>query len=181
MLNRMHSLDWREFHFFKNSEGLPKSDLVEVRMCLDYERARESQKVIDDVALIRSVAKSSGYFPRTRLGRFVPVPIQDEADLAEVLPVPAVCVEADWFPTAWLCGSGTKRRKIVKKYAAMYETPPLYVTDFPLKFAESRLLKQASKADKTVTLHVIAVNRAQPPTAILEQFGSWLWRQRGLT
>jgi hypothetical protein len=177
------TLDWREFHFFK-AQGLSKTDLVAIRICLDYELARESVRVRSFVKRLSQDRRQQMLQPHRLNARYVPVRFSDDPKWSDVetrqealdLYVPVACVAASWFPNPWLCGEGTERRSIVKRLARVYSTRPLVVEDFPLDNETSKLLLSSAKSEGS-TLHVIVINREQTRGGVRKAFDAWLDRQ----
>jgi hypothetical protein len=50
-ISRTHSLDWREFNFFKDGVGRSRNDQVSIQVCLDYELAREWRLLVECTGL----------------------------------------------------------------------------------------------------------------------------------
>jgi hypothetical protein len=178
------TLDWREFHFFK-AQGLSKTDLLEIRICLDYELARESARVRSFVKKLSQDRRQHMLRPDGLNSRYVPV-WSDDADVEtsqEVrdLVLPAACVAASWFPKPWLCAEGNERRSIVKQLAPVYSTRPLAVFEFPLDNETAELLRFSAQSDGSTTLHVVAINREQTRGALRKAFDAWLDQQRGFS
>ena len=193
----MKVLDWREFHFFK-AQGLSKTDLVAIRICLDYELARESAHVRSFVKKLSQGRRQQMLQPHRLNSRYVSVRASDEeekegfttwrdGDLktfneALNLPaIPAACIAASWFPKPWLCGEGGERRSIVERLAPVYSTRPLAVFEFPLDNETAELLRFSAQSDGSTTLHVVAINREQTRGALRKAFDAWLDRQRGFS
>lgn len=190
------SLDWREFHFFKE-QGLSKTDHVAIRTCLDYELARESSRVrgiIQTLSQERRQQILEG--ARRHNSRYLAIRFSDEpsdpnfpkwADVqnstqAESLPpVPAACVAASWFPAPWLCGPVDERRSIVKRLTPVYAMRPLTVFEYPLEKERANLLVLSAQTDGNTSLHVIAINREQTRASLLKAFNVWLDRQNDIT
>ena len=186
------TLDWREFHFFK-AQGLSKTDLVAIRICLDYELARESARVCSFVKKLSQERRQQMLQPHRLNSRCVSVRASGEKEkegfttwrdgdlktFKEALDLPAIpaaCVAASWFPKPWLCGEGSERRSIVKQLAPIYSTRPLAVFEFPLDNETSKLLRCSAQSEGS-TLHVIVINRKQTRGAVRKAFDAWLDRQ----
>ena len=73
------TLDWREFHFFK-VQGLSKTDLVAIRICLDYELARESAHVRSLVKKLSLDRRQQMLQPHRLNSRYVSVRANDEEE-----------------------------------------------------------------------------------------------------
>jgi hypothetical protein len=184
------SLDWREFHFFKE-QGLSKRDLITIRVCLDYELARESSRVRAFVKQLSQGQRRQLLEPQRLDSRYVPVRSSDEPEQPNVpkwsdvtnssealdLVVPAACIAASWFPQPWLCGLMNERRLIVKQLQSVYSMRPLSVFEFPLEEETAKLLTSSAQADGNTTLHVIAINREQTRATLLKAFKVWLGRE----
>jgi hypothetical protein len=167
-------LDWREFHFFKPLEGIQKSNLLEIRICLDYERARESRSAQaffdsnDRASLAKSVARAV-----ERRMRWLPIVWEggeSEQEAAENLFVPAACGAAiSLFPRPWLSATKEFRRQITGTLAPIYAARPMFSRPFPIDPEEAELLTMAALADNSL-LRVIAIDTALPFTKLVEQF-----------
>jgi hypothetical protein len=181
------AIDWREFHFFKPGEGISKSDLLEIRMCLDYEQGRESANVRHFIAsmgasekgaAVRSVVES-----RTR---FLPIYWQENDEqekgaeqAALELVVPAVCAAASWFPRPWLSATKASRRAIITNLESVYSPRALPAWPFPMEPDESELLMMTIAHEKSVLLRVVAIDQGQPMTKLLGAFKALL-RKSGI-
>jgi len=187
-------MNWTEFHFFKQPGGLSKNDALEMLICLDYERALECRKVVEFVE-----ALSKGQRERMlehvqryrRLSRFVPIEAGAEppVGLAAILsprfqdfetavsfpPVPAVCIAAHWFPKHWLAVSSSQRREVRNQVSRLYSIRRFSIFPFPMEPDETKLL--INGLSERETLHVIAIDRTQPKSALLAKFNAWLNEQ----
>jgi hypothetical protein len=187
------SLDWREFHFFKE-QGLSKTDLTAIRVCHDYELARESSRVLAFVKQLSPDRRRQILEPQRVNSRYIAIRFSDEPPNPKIpawsdvrtfsetqdLFVPAACVAASWFPRPWLCGSVADRRSIVKRLTAIYTVRSLPVFDFPVQEDMTNLLLCSAQRDGNTTLHVLAIDWEQTKSALLKAFEAWLEQQRDI-
>jgi hypothetical protein len=162
-IGRTTSLDWREFDFFKAGVGLSRHDQLSIRVCLDYELAREWRLLVECLKNCSEKQKQEVLsMPESR--RDAAIPFESPFDPADMHPVPTVCIAASWFPAPWLSGPAGNREKIVKNLTEFYSGSSwrrgLSVSDFPMddRLVE-RLIKRAKEQSRT--LHVLTINRAQ--------------------
>ncbi|MBA2434823.1 MAG: hypothetical protein H0V54_07025 [Chthoniobacterales bacterium] len=184
-------MNWKAFHFF-NEGGLSKQDTLEMCVCLDYEQALESKRIVQLLPEINPSEKAwmVGGALKVR-SRFTPVrattydrkmgdewafaPFTDFDEASSFPPVPAVCAAADWFPKHWLEGTLTERSRVLEQVKSLYPISRLPVFSFPMDRDEIELLVK-SLAERE-TLHVIAIDRTLPKSALVEKFKAWVNRQ----
>jgi hypothetical protein len=188
-IRRTDSLDWREFNFFKPGVGLSRHDQLSIRVCLDYELARQWLLLVELLANCSEKKRQDVLFmPESRRFARAPyysadLPLLSLLDDPDMPPVPTVCIAASWFPAPWLSGPARERDKIVEKLAQFYNRTSWTHNTSPLsKFAPAmenrqveRLIEWARKHRRT--LHVFAINRRQTKSAIIAAFKEWIERQ----
>jgi hypothetical protein len=173
-ISRTDSLDWSEFDFFKKGVGLSKNDQLSNRICLDYERALESRRLVRVVSSLSSEEKQRMLNRSLQLSsRFV---LRFDTGLQS--RILAVCVAATWFPKHWLSASVNEQQKVVESLARIYDVRPLTVFDFPIEdWREQKLVVASAQEDRNTTLHVFAIDRGQTESALIAGFKAWLKKQ----
>jgi hypothetical protein len=170
-------IDWREFHFFKPNEGIARNDLLEIRICLDYEQARESPGVIEFVSNNDAHAKARSIKSAIQMRtRFAPVNYEggdEEEKAANRLTVPAACLAASWFPKPWLSATKEARRAVISLLEAIYSQRPLPCWTYPMEFEEATLLTATAEQENQL-LYVIAIDKSQPVTKLVDAFRNLL-------
>lgn len=167
-------IDWREFHFFKSTEGVKKSDLQEIRICLDYEQARESTDVQKFVAGMSDRGAQAGAIKRAieRRSRYLSIGWEGgeaEQKEAEGLFVPSVCAAASWFPLPWLSANKESRRRVIAILEPIYSSRPLPSWAFPMDTEEAQLITMAAQDDGSM-LRVVVIDKSQTVTKLVDQF-----------
>jgi hypothetical protein len=183
-ISRTHSLDWREFNFFKDGVGLSRHDQLSIRVCFDYELAREwrllvellakcSEKQRQDVISLPETYRYAAIHHHS-----IDTPLDELPDVPDDPPVPTVCLASSWFPAPWLSGPARERDRIIKDLAEFYSPVSGVVSrglkpfDFPM---EDRLVKWAKQ--QNWTLHVFAIDRAQTESSLVAAFRAWVKKQ----
>jgi hypothetical protein len=196
-------VNWEEFHFFKQPDGLSKNDSLEMRACLDYERALECKPLIELVCGLDRQQREYMLNQALRYTRFVPVdaePIpsvetegservegvhspvfQSSKSMVSFPPIPAVCIAASWFPKNWLCAARSERQRVIGQIQALYPRKSIPMFDFPMDADTTKNLRRGVRADGHTTLHVIAIDRNQTKSALVESFEAWIQEQNDIT
>jgi hypothetical protein len=175
---------WQAVHFFKQPSGLSRNEPVEMAACLDYEQALESKRLVDVVCslssgerqwmLSRALQSPSRFVWVRRDSSLQSQPFRSCEDLASFPPIPAVCVAASWFPKHWLEAPASTRPNVVGQIRQLYSIDRLGMFPFPLDPDELFQLTASVNADPDTTLHVIAIDRTQARSAIVQKFKRWL-------
>jgi hypothetical protein len=175
---------WQAVHFFKQPGGLSRNEPVEMAACLDYEQALESKRLVDVVCSLSSEERQWMLSGALQLpSRFVWLrsdtslqsqPFRSYEDMASFPPIPAVCVAATWFPKHWLEAPVSTRRNVVDQVRPLYPIERLPIFPFPLDPEETSLLTASARVDPDTTLHVIAIDRTQTRSALVQKFKRWL-------
>lgn len=191
-------MKWTEFHFFKQPGGLSKNDALEMRICSDYEQALGCEKIVNFLCRLSAwdkeeiVSRTLRYRNRFavllgRLGKEEPglsSPLfRNFKEMQSFPPVPAACVAASWFPKHWLSAPSRERRKLVHRLKSLYPIlgRSIPIWEFPMESAEQELLRSATARDKHTTLHVIAIDRTQTRSALVQRFKMWIDEQKDIS
>ena len=186
-------MNWQEFHFFKQPDGLSKHNSLEMVVCLDYERALECKPLIQFVCGLDRQQREHmlNQALRYRLNQFVPVDagprpsiegvhspaFQSSRAMRAFPPIPAACVAASWFPKNWLCGSPSERRKVTDRIQSLYFRKSIPMFDFPIDAEAARILR----CEWHTTLYVIAIDRRQTKSALVQGFETAIHEQNDIT
>jgi len=178
---------WQAIHFFKQPGGLSPNEPVEMAACRDYERALESKRLVDVVCSLPSAERQWMLSRALQLpSRFVSLrldassqsqPFHSYEEMVSFPPIPAVCVAATWFPKHWLEAPISARRNIVDQVRRLYPIEHLPIFPFPLDPDKLFPLTASAKADPNTTLHVIAIDRTQTRSALVQKFKHWLGQE----
>jgi hypothetical protein len=180
-------MNWQAVHFFRQPGGLSRNEPKEMAACLDYEQALESKAIVELICSLPPAEKEWMLDRALRLpSRFTFLRSgSDHAsrnlgafeEVARFPPIPAACVAASWFPKHWLEAPALERKSVVEKIASIYPIHRLTIIDFPLDADAAELLTKSAAAEPNTTLHVIAINRTETRSALLQRFKAWLDKQ----
>ncbi len=169
-------------------------------VCLDYEQALECKPLIELVCGLDrqqrehmlNQALRYGISPFVTVDAEPPVPgipriegvrspvFQSSSAMRAFPPIPAACVAASWFPKSWLSASRSERRRVTDRIQSLYFRKCIPIFDFPI-YAETReTLRCGVAADKRTSLHVIAIDRRQTKSALVQRFEAWIHKQNDI-
>jgi hypothetical protein len=190
-------LNWEQFHFFREPDGLSKNDSLEMVVCFDYEQALECKALVE---LVRGLNKQQrehmlSQALRYRTSQFVPldagsIPLvegvcspafQSSKAMRSFPSIPAACVAASWFPKDWLRAPPSERRKVTDRIESLYFRRSIPIFDFPMDGDTIEILRRTAAADGHTTLHVIAIGRSQTKSALVQRFEAWIHKQNDIT
>ena len=186
-----------QFHFFKEPHGLSKSDSLEMVVCFDYEQALECKALVELVRGLNEQQREHmlSQALRYRTSQFVPldagpIPLvegvcspafQSSKAMGSFLSVPAACVAASWFPKHWLCAPPSERRRVTDRIKSRYFRKVDPIFDFPTDGDTIEILRRSAAEDGHTTLHVIAIDRSQTKSTLVQTFEAWIHKQNDIT
>jgi hypothetical protein len=169
------AIDWREYDFFRPTEGLSiHDDSPEYALAYDFELVRTSQPLCARIvacpngleratAWAASVPYHSRWFPGLTPGE---VPERPELEPR----IPTACLLTPWFPAPWLTGSPGARRRVVAALDRAYgAVRPLMLRPYPLSSGDDHLLSLATE-DKHCLATMIIIDRAADLERTVKQF-----------
>lgn len=189
-------MNWEQFHFFKEPHGLSKNDSLEMVVCFDYEQALECKALVKLVRGLNDQQREHmlSQALRYRTSQFVPLdagpiplvegvcsPAFQSSKACSFLSVPVACVAASWFPKHWLCAPPSERRRVTDRIKSLYFRRSIPIFDFPTDGDTIEILRRSAAEDGHTTLHVIAIDRSQTKSALVQTFEAWIHKQKDIT
>lgn len=168
-------------------------------VCFDYEQALECKALVEMVGGLNDQQREHmlSQALRYRTSQFVPldagpIPLplvegvrspafQSSKAMRSFPSIPAACVAASWFPKHRLCAPSSERRKVTDRIQSLYFRRSIPILDFPTDGDTIEILRRTAAADGHTTLHVIAIDRSQTKSALMQRFEAWIHKQNDIT
>lgn len=165
-------------------------------VCFDYEQALECKALVELVRGLNEQQREHmlSQALRYRTSQFVPLdagpiplvegvcsPAFQSSKACSFLSVPAACVAASWFPKHWLCAPPSERRRVTDRIKSLYFRRSIPIFDFPTDGDTIEILRRSAAEDGHTTLHVIAIDRSQTKSTLVQTFEAWIHKQNDIT
>lgn len=166
-------------------------------VCLDYEQALECKALVELVCGLSQRQREHllSLALRFQFNQFVPLdagppslvkgvssPAFESGRRIRSFPlIPGACVAASWFPKHWLYAPQSERRKVKDRIQSLYFRRSIPMLNFPIDRDTTKILRRNAKKDGHTTLHVIAIDRSQTKSALVQNFEAWIHKQNDIT
>ena len=177
----------RDIAFFSDGGLSEKTDGLEITICFDYELARESADVVQFIQKLQHPEeKAERILTKWILNPYIArwaggCASGQEEESRDAPLIPTICLAAaKSFPGPWLTIPSGVRRKLVKRFAPVYDSfRPLIISEGHESGQQTVMRDKAMSSDNQNRGHhfkryTMLLDWSEPPTRLKERFVAWL-------